>query len=303
MSQDVAENVASAGPFSPERSRPPASSSGPPPELVFRRPIHPWAALRELVEYRVLALTLAERDLRARYKQAFLGWAWAILTPLMLMFVFTLVFTKFARVDSGGVPYPLFAYVGLVPWTFFNNAVNGGGMSLINNMPLLNKMYCPREVFPLAAMAVAAVDAVLSVFVLIVIFIFEGYAPHVQALWAPLLLLVELVYAIAVSLAVSALLVYLRDLRHALPLLLQVALYATPVAYGLSAIAKSRTFLLVYSGLNPLAPVIDGLRRTVLHGQLPDWTALGIAAASSSLLLGLAYLLFKRLETGMADIA
>lgn len=275
----------------------------PPHEILFRRRLRLGASLRELVDYRVLTLTLAERDLRARYKQAFLGWAWAILTPLMLMFVFTFVFTRFAQVNSGGVPYPLFAYVGLVPWTFFNNAVSGGGMSLVTNMPLLNKMYCPRETFPLAAMAVAAVDALLSVLVLVIIFVVEGYAPHIQLYYAPLLLLVELVFTVAVSLAVSAILVYLRDLRHALPLILQVGLYATPVAYGLNAIAKSRTFVLVYSGLNPLAPVIDGLRRTVLHGQPPDWTALGLGAGSSVLLLVVAYTLFKRLETGMADIA
>lgn len=275
----------------------------PPRELMFRRRVRVLEAFRELAEYRVLALTLAERDLRARYKQAVLGWAWAILTPLVLMLVFTFVFTKFTQINSGGVPYPLFAYVGLVPWTFFSNAVSGGGTSLIANMPLLNKMYCPREVFPIAAMAVAAVDAALSVLVLAAIFAVEGYAPHVQLVYAPLLLLVGLAFTTAVTLAVSSVLVYLRDLRHALPLLLQVALYATPVAYGLDTLAKSRTFVLVYSGLNPLAPVIDGLRRTALHGQAPDWTPLGVGAGSSMVFLAVAYLLFKRLESGMADIA
>ena len=299
--EDIAQNVAPAS--RAFVGAPTATPSEPPRELMFRRRVRLRESLRELAGYRVLTLTLAERDLRARYKQAFLGWAWAILTPLVLMLVFTFVFTKFAQVNSGGVPYPLFAYVGLVPWTFFNNSVSGGGVSLIMNMPLLNKMYCPREVFPIAAMAVAAVDATLSVVVLVAIFAFEGYAPHVQLFYAPVLLLVELVFTAAVTFAVASLLVYLRDLRHALPLLLQVALYATPVAYGLNALAKSRTFLLVYSGLNPLAPVIDGFRRTILHGLAPDWTALGIGAGSSTLLLALAYLMFKRLETGMADVA
>lgn len=303
MVEELAANVVAPVQMHDGAQHPRPPRTEPPREIMFRRRIKLAASLRELVEYRVLTLTLAERDLRARYKQAFLGWAWAILTPLMLMFVFTFVFTKFAKVNSGGVPYALFAYVGLVPWTFFSNAVNGGGMSLVSNMPLLNKMYCPRETFPLAAMAVAAVDALLSVGVLVIIFVVEGYKPHIQLLYAPLLLLVELVFTIAVALAVSAILVYLRDLRHALPLLLQVALYATPVAYGLNAIAKSRTFVLVYSALNPLAPVIDGLRRTVLHGQQPDWVPLGLGAGTSVLLLVVAYTLFKRLETGMADIA
>lgn len=303
MVEDIAQNV--YAPSAPDGGRHSIATPAaqPPHELMFRRRVKLRASLRELVDYRVLTLTLAERDLRARYKQALLGWAWAILTPLMLMFVFTFVFTKFAHVDSGGVPYPLFAYVGLVPWTFFNNAVSGGGTSLISNTPLLNKMYCPREVFPIAAMGVAAVDAALSVVVLVLVFVVEGYAPHIETLYAPLFLLVELAYTLGISLAVSALLIYLRDLRHALPLLLQIALYATPVAYGLSTIAKSRAFLLVYSALNPLAPVIDGLRRTILHGQQPDWTAFGVASASSGLVLVLAFILFKRLETGMADLA
>ena len=130
-------------------------------ELMFRRRLRLRDAIRELFEYQGIVLTLAERDLRARYKQALLGVAWALVTPLMLMLVFSLVFTKFARVDTGGVPYPLFAYLGLIPWTFFNSAVSTGGASLISNIPLLNKVYCPREVFPLAAILVAAVDAVL----------------------------------------------------------------------------------------------------------------------------------------------
>jgi ABC-2 type transport system permease protein/lipopolysaccharide transport system permease protein len=221
----------------------------------------------------------------------------------MLMLVFSLVFTKFAKVDSGGVPYALFAFLGLIPWTFFNNAVSSGGNSLITNIPLLNKVYCPREVFPLAALLVAAVDAVLSVVVLAVLFAIEGYAPHIQVLYAPVLLIVALIFALAVTLAVSALLVYVRDLRHALPLILQLALFATPVAYGLGAIATSRPKVLIFSALNPLAPVIDGLRRTTLHGQAPDWVALGVGGASASLMLCAAYVLFKRLETGIADIA
>ena len=259
--------------------------------------------LSELVAFRHIIVTLAERELRARYKQAILGAGWALLTPLMLMLIFSLVFTKFAKVDSGGVPYPLFAYLGLIPWTFFSSAVSAGGNSLISNTPLLNKVYLPREVFPIAALAVAAVDAVLSVVVLVGIFAIEGYAPHIQVLYAPVLLVVALIFTLGVTLAVAALLVYVRDLRNALPLLLQLGLFATPVAYGTVAIANSRTMVLVFSALNPLSPVIDGLRRTILHGQAPDWSALGIGALTATLLLFVSYLLFKRLETGMADIA
>ena len=301
----IGENPApTAAPVAPTAAVPARDADQQPArELLFRRRLRLRDALSEMIEYRGIILTLAERDLRARYKQALLGVAWALVTPLMLMLVFSLVFTKFARVDTGGVPYPLFAYLGLIPWTFFNSAVSTGGSSLISNIPLLNKVYCPREVFPLGAILVAAVDALLSVVVLVAIFAIEGFTPHVQVFYAPLFLLVELVFTLAVTLAASALLVYVRDLRHALPLILQLALFATPVAYGLTAIAKSRTHVLVYSALNPLSPVIDGLRRTVLHGLGPDWAALGLGAASSGLLLAVSYVLFKRLETGIADIA
>ena len=286
----------------------PATASDAPteprPEIWFRRRLDLRTQLREVWQFRELALTLAERDLRARYKQALLGFAWAILTPLMLMVAFTFVFTRFAKVDSHGVSYALFAYVGLLPWTFFNSAVSSGGSSIVNNMPVLNKVYSPRELFPLAAIAVAAVDALLSVSVLGVIFLLTHTAPHVEGLYVVVLVPVLLIFTLAITLATSAVLVFLRDLRHALPLLLQFALFATPVAYGLDAIThNSRAFLLVYSALNPLGPVIDGFRRTLLFGRPPDWPALGIGAASSLVLLAASYKLFKRLETGFADIA
>jgi ABC-2 type transport system permease protein/lipopolysaccharide transport system permease protein len=259
--------------------------------------------LRDLWRSRELVVTLAERDLRVRYNQAFLGFAWALFTPIMLMLIFTLVFTKFAHVDTDGLPYPLFSYVGLIPWTFFSIAVLNGGMSLINNVSLLNKVYCPREVFPLAVIGVAAVDAAVSLVALVALFAIEGFAPKVETLYAPVVLPALFMFTLGATLAVSALLVYLRDLRHVLPLLIQFALLVTPVAYGINVLAQSTAQLLLYSALNPLAPVIDGLRSTVLLGVEPDWTALGVGTASAALVLATGYWLFKRLETGMADIA
>ena len=134
----------------------------PPAELRFRRRIRVGASLRELWLSRELIRSLAERDLRARYNQAFLGFAWAILTPVALMVVFTVFFQGVAKIDTGGVPYALFAYVGLVPWTFFSTSVSQGGQSLLTNTNVLTKVYCPREVFPLASVVVAAVDAVIA---------------------------------------------------------------------------------------------------------------------------------------------
>ena len=283
-----------------------STPAGPRPEIWFRRRVGLRTALRELWRFRELVVTLTERDLRARYKQAFLGFAWAVVTPLMLMAVFTLLFTKFkvAKIDAEGVPYPLFAYLGLLPWTFFSTSVGSGGMSLVSNLSIVNKVYCPREVFPISALLVAAVDTFISVLVLCVLFAVYGFAPHPEGFYyLPPLLLVLLIFTLGITLATSALLVYLRDLRHALPLLLQLGLFVTPVAYGMDVIAGTPQAQVIYSALNPLAPVIDGLRRTFLFGEQPAWGPLAAGAATSTLLIVGAYILFKRLETGIADVA
>lgn len=244
---------------------------------------------------------LAERDLRVRYKQAVLGMAWAVLSPVLLMLIFTLLFSRAIKVATGGAPYSLFAYLGLLPWTFFSTSVSTGGQSMISNIPLLNKVYCPREIFPLGAVVVGAVDMGVASLVLVVLFAVTGYAPRATSYWLPLLFVVQLAFTVGVSLVVSIVIIYLRDLRHALPILLQIGLFATPVAYGLQIVPASMRGL--YSALDPLGPVIDGYRRTVLFGKAPDFPLLGIAAASSLVLLVGGYLLFKKLETRVADVA
>ncbi len=288
---------------------PPSPAPGSPapheprPEIWFRRRVSLLTAVRELWAFRELTLTLAERDLRIRYKQALLGIAWAVVSPVVMMLAFSLIFTKFTHINTNGAPYALFAYLGLLPWTFFSTSVTGGGMSLVSNVALLNKLYCPREVFPIAAIADAAVDALIATAVLAILFPITGIAPKVQIFYVPLLLLVMLMFTLGVTLALSALVVYMRDLRLALPLVIQLGLFVTPVVYGSQSISKSESFLVVYSVLNPLVPVIDGLRRTILVGQPPRWPALAAGAISSLLVLVGGFAIFKRLETGMADIA
>jgi ABC-type polysaccharide/polyol phosphate export permease len=272
-------------------------------EIWYRRRMSARVALRDLWRARELVITLAERDLRVRYKQAVLGFAWALFTPVILMLVFTLVFSRLTSVKTGGVPYPLFAFVGLIPWTFFSNSVSGGGQSLVGNMQIVNKVYCPREVFPVGTVAVAVVDALMSLIVLAVLFAIEGFAPKPETYYVPLFLPALFAFTLGITLAVSSLIVYLRDLRQVLPVLIQFALFATPVAYGIEVIAHTRARLLLYSALNPLAPVIDGLRRTILLGYQPDWEALGVGTASAFIFLAVGFWLFKRLEGGIADIA
>jgi ABC-2 type transport system permease protein/lipopolysaccharide transport system permease protein len=287
----------------PRSEATPARPSDPRPEIWFKRKVNVLTALKELWDFRELTFTLAERDLRVRYKQAALGVAWAVIAPLVTMFAFTFMFNRFAKVHTGGAPYALFSYLGLLPWTFFSNAVSQGGLSLVSNVPLLNKLYCPREVFPIAAIVDAAADAVIATLLLALLFPITGFATKAQVYYVPLLVLVLSMFTLGVTLAVSAILVYMRDLRLALPLLIQVGLFVTPVAYATSSISQSKAFLLVYSAINPLVPVINGLRNSVLHGLAPDWLSLGVGAASAVLYLLGGFVLFKRMETGMADIA
>ena len=273
----------------------------PRPGTWFRRRIDIRSSLREIWGARELVRSLAERDLRARYKQAFLGVAWAVVTPLVLMAVFTVVFDRVTKVDTQGVPYPLFAYVGLVPWTFFSSSVSTAGVSLVANTSLLNKIYCPREVFPLAAVIVAGVDTALSLFALVPLFVITGHGPTAQSVWVPLLFAIQLCFTLGVTLAVSSILVYLRDLRHALPIILQFGLFATPVAYGIGTIAESSRIL--FAAVNPLAPVIEGYRETVLYGRPPEWATTVAGSVTAIVVLAGGYVLFKRLETGIADVA
>jgi ABC-type polysaccharide/polyol phosphate export permease len=273
----------------------------PPPEWRFRRKLHPAALFHELWEARALVRTLAEREIRIRYKQAILGFAWAVVTPLVLMVAFTLFFRKAARIDTGPVPYPLFAFIALIPWTFFSTSVAQGGLSLINNVPLLNKVYCPREVFPAASVVVAGIDSLISTMVLGLLFLRYGFMPKPTTVWVLVILPVQVMFTLGITLVVSAVIVYLRDLRHALPLILQLGLFVTPVAFPLEVVPWQ--FRHLYVALNPLAAVIDGYRRAVLYGLPPSLSLLAIAAVSSSIILTGGYAIFKRLETGIADVA
>lgn len=273
----------------------------PPAGLRFRRKVRVGDAVKELWRARELIRTLAEREIRVRYKQALLGCAWALLPPLGLLLVFSVFFQRVGRVSTEGAPYQLYVYLGLIPWTFFSSAVLAGGQSLLTNMALLNKVYCPREVFPLATVVVAAIDAAIASTVLLLLFPLNGQGPHLTSLWVPVLVAVQLAFTVGVVLAASAVIVYVRDVRHVLPLVVQFGLFATPVAYSVRAISKSlRPW---YAAANPMAPVIDGYRRTVLLGQAPDWGLLLPGALSAAVFLIGGFLVFKRLETGIADVA
>jgi ABC-type polysaccharide/polyol phosphate export permease len=274
---------------------------GPPAELLFRRAVRPVEMLGELWSRRELVVVLSERELRARFKQTRIGFAWALITPFIMMVVFTVFFKRVADVRTFGVPYPLYSYVGLLSWTFFSGALSKGAVSIVQNLALLNKVYCPREVFPISSIVTAGVDTAIATAILGVLFVIYRFPPHLESLWVPVLLLIQLAFTTGLTMLLAASVVYLRDIRQLLPMVLQLGLFATPVAYGLEVIP--RDWWPWYSALNPLAPVIDGYRRTVLFGLEPRFELLAIAAVSSLITLVAGYLAFKRMETGFADVA
>ncbi len=262
------------------------------------------SAVREVWGFRELLFTLVERDLRVRYKQAALGLAWAVISPIVEMIAFTVLFTKVTHINIGiAVPYPLFAYLGLIPWTFFSSAVSGGAASLTGNVPLLNKLYCPREVFPLSALGDATFDALIASMILFILFPIYGFAPKIETLWLPVILLPLLMASLGVALVCSVVTVYVRDFQQIVPMAIQIGLFATPVAYPLTHLIHTRAGIIIYSAVNPLAPVLDSLRLTVLQGLQPDWPAMAVGGISAFLMMTGGYVVFKRMETGIADVA
>ena len=208
---------------------------------------------------------LAERELRARYKQTRVGFAWALVTPFLMMVVFTVFFKRVADVNTFGVPYPLFSYVGLLSWTFFSGALAKGAVSIVQNLTLLNKVYCPREVFPISSVATAGVDTAIAVSILGVLFVIYRFMPHLASLWVPALMVVQLAFTIGLTLICSA----AHRVRPRHPPAAPDGAPARAVRdagrlrpRGHPASRGGRW----YSALNPLAPVIDGYRRTVLFG-------------------------------------
>lgn len=274
---------------------------GPPPELVFRRRQRFFGSLARVWREREIVRSLAERQLRARYKQAVLGLLWALITPLALMVAFTVIFDRVGDIDTQGVPYALFAYMGLLPWTFFSGAATNASTSIVRNVALINKIPCPREVFPLAAVAAAFTDLVLSLVALVALFVVLGVMPQPELYWVPLIAVVQIVFTMGAALLIAVWVVYLRDLLHGVPLALQLGLLATPVAYGFEVYPN--TVQWVMSVLNPLAPVIDAYRQTILLGNAPQLGFLGAGAVGSVIWFVLGYWMFKRMEAGIADVA
>ena len=255
--------------------------------------------LRELAENLHLMLSFAKRDIRAKYKQTMFGVAWAVMQPLTLMVVFTFVFSMFARIPSDGLPYPIFSYSVLIFWICFASCISQGTVAMTANANLVRKIYFPRETLLLAVMVSALVDLGIAAVILAGMYVYFGIGITWAALWVIPLLALQLLVVLTVILFTSAIQVYFRDVGHALPLLLQVWMYATPIAYPLSSVPD---WLLPIYSLNPMVGIIDGYRQALLHGTGPNVGHLGAAFAVMLVLLTGAYLNFKRAERTFADV-
>jgi lipopolysaccharide transport system permease protein len=277
-----------------------------PPELpgservTVIRPAVRWPHLdfRELWHYRELALRLAWRDVAVRYKQTSIGIAWAIIQPFVTMIVFTLVFGRFADFPSKGVPYPIFTYSALLPWTYFAGSVALSSSSLVSNRALITKVYFPRVLLPLTGVFVPLVDLVFASLVLFLMMVWFGIWPSAAIVFAPLFLLMALVTAVGVGLFLSAVNVRYRDVPYAIPFLLQTWLYFSGVVYPISALEEKYQLILA---LNPMTAVISGFQWGVIGTAPPqlDLTLISVAATVAFIVIGLWY--FRRSEPKFAD--
>lgn len=256
--------------------------------------------LRELWAYRDTVLAFAERFFRVRYKQTLLGVAWSVMQPLLLVAVFTVALGRLADVPGGGVPYIVFSLSAFIAWTALQGGVTFGANALVTDQALLKKVYFPREAPTLAAQLTAGIDLLIGLALFAALGPLLGATVSVTWLLAPLLGVGLLLVGAGVSLALAGLTVYYRDFRHALPFLLQLWLFASPVAYPMTVVPERWQTL--YAFLNPAAGFLDGFRRTLALGELPDGTLVAASSAGALLVAAGGYALFKALEPNMADV-
>jgi lipopolysaccharide transport system permease protein len=256
--------------------------------------------LKELWDYRELLYFLIWRDVKVRYKQTAIGATWAIIQPLLTMVIFTLVFDKFAKVPSNGLPYPIFSFAALLPWLYFSKGLTQSTLSLVNNGNLITKVYFPRLLLPISALFAGFVDFGISFVVLLGMLFWYGITPNGNALYLPAFILLMTLTALSVSLWLCVFNVRYRDVGQAVPFLIQIWMFASPVAYPASAVPDD--WRLLYN-LNPMAPVIEGFRWALLLGQRTlDVPVIGVSVAMVLALLISGIIFFKRMEETFADV-
>jgi lipopolysaccharide transport system permease protein len=268
-------------------------------------------ALKNIYDYRELMFTLAWKNVTLRYKQAYLGIAWAILKPITLMLIFTLV-KSFVGIESGSIPYPILVFAALMPWTFFQESASDGVNSVVGNTALIKKIYFPREIFPITSVLTKLVELGINFVILAGLMAWYGMAPSIYVLWVPLIIGYTVLAAMTLAFVGAAINVYYRDVGQALPVLLSLMMYGSPVIYPLQlvkdkllvqqAAGEWSSVLYTLYTLNPLAGIIDAFQSVVLRNAAPDLNAMIPGAILITVLLPLSYLYFKRAESYFADV-
>ena len=269
--------------------------------MIRIEPSKGWVSLklRELWEYRELLYFLTWRDMKVRYKQTVLGVAWAVIQPFFTMVVFSLFFGKLAKVPSDGIPYPIFSYAALVPWTFFANGLNQASTSLVTHADLIKKVYFPRLAIPVARMLAGTVDFVLAFVVLLGMMLVYGIMPTINVLWLPFFLLLALMTSLGVGLWLSAMNVQFRDVGYTVPFMTQFWLFSTPIAYPSSLLAEPWRTLY---GINPMAGVVEGFRWALLNTDTAPGPIIIVSSLVALALLVSGAFYFRRMEKTFADV-
>jgi len=258
--------------------------------------------LRELAQYKDLFWVLAYRDLRVRYAQTFLGFLWAFIQPAATILILTLVFGKALKIDTGEVPYPLFAVCGMVGWTYFAFVMQQSGQSIIASQQMIKKIYFPRLVIPLSKALVGLVDFGVTILLLLLMVFWYSYYPSPNIIWLPLFVMLIIIYSLSVGILLSALSIRYRDIQHIIPFMTQIGLYLTPVAYPAEFIIKAiPPWLSVIYFLNPMAGIVEGLRWSLLGTSIPTIYYLYSFLMVILLFIGSLFY-FKKVEREMADI-
>jgi lipopolysaccharide transport system permease protein len=271
------------------------------PPVTYIRPSRGWRSLdlRELWQYRGLLYFLVWRDIKVRYKQTALGASWAIIQPFFTMVVFSLFFGRLAGIPSDGMPYPVFSFAALVPWTFFANGLTNSANSLVGSQNLIKKVYFPRLAIPTATVLAGAVDFALAFIVLLGMMLFYGIVPTANVIWLIPLLVLALVTSLGVGLWFSALNVQYRDVRYVVPFVVQVWLFATPIAYPSSLLGEP--WRMLYA-LNPMVGVVEGFRWALLGTETAPGPMLAVSTVAALLILVGGAFYFRRLERTFADV-
>lgn len=262
-------------------------------------PVSPSRPGRELWAARELLFMWAMRDVKVRYKQSLVGIGWAVVQPLALMLMFTLVFSLIVRVPTGDIPYPLFSYTAVLPWTLLATSLSMGIPSLVNNMNLVTKVRMPREILPMATVLASLVDFAIASLIFVAMIVFYRVSLHWTVLWVFPLLAIQIILTIGVVLLGSSLNVLYRDIRFIVPLATQLWMYASPIIYPVELVPERLRS--VYF-LNPMAGLLEGYRKVILLGAQPELWTVGVAFVVAAAVFLLGYNVFKRLEPVFADV-